>query len=155
MAATTQIHEVKTALVEAWALLPALSGVQIRSAPSTDALSAAYEWVQLVGEDDIEQEWAGLGNLARDESLRITGTVFVLKQGDTETQARAARARAVELMAAIEDYFTGSTGDPSIGGLVRMARANPIGLMEFSEERGRVAMLGFEIRTGPSRLVRS
>lgn len=131
----------------------ALPAVQVGSADLGD--QTLRESVQLVGEDDIDQEWGAIGQLARDEALTLRAVVSVIKPGAGETVIRSARDRAVELLNTIEDAFTGTGGDPTAGGTVKWAKVRPVMLHEIASDQGRVALLFFEIHSGLTRLVRS
>lgn len=158
MASTTRIADAKDALCDMLLALTgsgeALEGVLIRSA--SDPKVQIHESIELMGEDFIDQEWAAIGRLARDESLTLTGRVYVRRPGTGESVIRATRARAVALVNAIEDAITGTGGDPTLGGTVKAARCQPVELFEgVSGQSDRVAMVRFEILTQLTRLVRA
>jgi hypothetical protein len=154
VANTTRIAAVKDALCDGLQADAALEGVQVSSAElAWDR--AANEGIWLIGEDTIEQEWGPIGRHARDEALTLVGMAYARKPGKGEDVIRAARSRAVELVGAIEDYLTRPGGDRTIGGTVKAARCRPAELSELADDRGRIAMIRFEILTQLTRLVGS
>lgn len=148
MANVTRLHELKVAVADKLALRGGLAGVAIHSADMGDEMPAR-EYIALIGEDIIEQEWAGIGQFGRDEQLTLTGAVYVMRPGGGEAIVREARSRCITLMGEIEALCT---ADPSFGGVVRSALARPAELHEIATPEGRVAVLRFEIRSGPTRL---
>lgn len=151
MAATSRLAAFKDAIVDTLLKRDGLSGVQVTSA-DVGGNSAAHESIQLIGEDMIEQEWAQIGRFSRDETLILTGAIFVKVPGKGEAIIRQARSRVFVLMAEVEAAFTGTLGDPSMGGVVRSALARPAELMEIVDPDGRIALLRFEIKSGKTRL---
>lgn len=157
MAATTRIAALKSALVDRWRAIGDLAGVQILSAGT--GKRDATEYILLVGEDTISQEWGGIGRLARDEELTLVGAVVVMKgttPGDPEDTIREARDRAVALMAILEASLWDTANAPSVGGIVKSALARPTNLNEGVDGEGRrFAAIRFEVRTGKTRLQNS
>jgi len=158
MASTTRIAALKAALADLLIAKTgaggALEGVVVASAEVPTLRT--HETIELMGEDLIEQEWAAIGKLARDEEITLNGLVFVRKPGPpSEAVIRAARDRAVALVAVIEDTLTGTGGDPTVSNTVKAARCRPAELAEFADPEGRIAMIRFEIKTQLTRLVRA
>jgi hypothetical protein len=150
---TTVIADLKDELADRLAALPGLAGVKIFSASVSDVPNREY--IALIGEDLIEQEWAAIGKFSRDETITLTGAIYVQRPGKSEDVIREARRRAAELMGEIENVFTGTTGDPGLGGVIRNGHARPAELHEIAAGNGdRVALLRFEIKTGKIRLTR-
>lgn len=148
MATSSRLHALKVAVADGLALRSGLSGVQIASVYLGDETSG-LETIQLMGPDDIDQEWREIGKFSRDESLTVQGMILVVTPGAGETVARTARARAFALMAEVEAFFM---ADPSVGGVVKAALGAPTGLHEGIEERGRWALIQFAIKTQLQRL---
>lgn len=154
MASTTRIAVLKSAIVDGLRLRAGLSGVQIMSADI--AQRDAKESILLIGEDMIEQEWAAIGRLSRDEMITLTGMIMVKTPGSSETVIRACRDRCIELMAEVEEFFWDTANAPAVGGIVKSAMARPAELHEIAAGDGsRLAILRFEVRTGRTRLTTS
>lgn len=153
---TTRIGALKDAICDRLRTWPALAGVEVYSAEVP--LSNANEYIHFIGEDLIEQAWAAIGKYSRDEDITLEGAIYVKRAGkkDSEEQIREARTRCVFLMGEIEKSFTGTTGDPTVGQVVRSAMARPVELHEMAHsDGGRIALLRFQVRTGKTRLTRA
>lgn len=157
MANVTRVAVLKDALCDALLALTGsgedLEGVAISSAEL--ATQWPNQFIEMMGEDMIEQEWGAMGRLAREEAIVLTGRVYVHMPGQTEAVIRAARSRAVAIVGVIEDLLTGTGADPTLGGVVKAARCRPAELFEAGNDSGRIAMVRFEIRTQQTRLVRA
>ncbi|MER7063960.1 hypothetical protein [Streptomyces albidoflavus] len=109
--------DVIDALVALFGAAPALAGVKVVDGPlvTNDPLPQAV----FVGYDgdpegegqaaDMSQEWAAIGQKARDESFTVTCAVAAWKGSTT---VRPIRLRAFELLAAVEDALR---ADPALG----------------------------------------
>src|SRR5487761_2653762 len=117
---TSQLHLVKNAIVDGLAMRAGLAGVQVASAYLGKDTKA--ESIQIGVGDELNQSWSQIGNRERQEDMIIRGIVWVMKPGADEAVIRTTRARAVALMAEIEDFFR---VDPSIGGLVKVSEIVP------------------------------
>ncbi|MFF2650387.1 hypothetical protein [Streptomyces sp. NPDC058045] len=113
---TSRLPELIDAVVAACTTAPGLDGVQVIDGPAvTD--SRAGEWL-IVGYDgdaggtfeagQTEGGWATLGT-DREERLQLVAAIVVLRGG---TDVRAARARAYEIAAPLEQLLAAS---PSLG----------------------------------------
>lgn len=141
---TSKIAAVEDALVAALKLRPGLAGVQVDIGPLGD--ENAREHIQIgvgVGASvSVQQEWGALGNRQRDESGVIHGEIYVKKPGAGASAIRAARDRAWELLAEVEEQLR---DDYRIGGLVYLS-----GMQASEETRGmdpgnRISILHFSI----------
>ena len=65
-----------------------------------------------------EQEWSMLGNRRRDERFRVSGAIWVTRAGKGDTVIRAARERAIAILAEIEDELRVS---PTVTATVKVA----------------------------------
>lgn len=97
-------------LVDQLRLTAGLTEIQITSGPL--AKNTARESIQLFGTQPADEEWAALGNLAKDEIFEIVGGVYVQKaipsQGAAdgyETLIRAVRGRAYELLGYVATFL--------------------------------------------------
>jgi len=143
VADTTRIHALKVALADGLAAVGGLAGVQVASAFLGD--QSLRESIQLSGPDDIDQEHATLGRrpLSKDETVTLSGFVFVLRPGAGEDTIRAARSRAVALGSEIEQFIA---ADPSVGGVVKWAQFAAAGMREGAHPDGRACMLDFTVK---------
>lgn len=149
-ASTSRIHALKVAVADGLGAVGALSGVQITSAYVGDNTSGV-ESIQLIGDDQIEQDWAAIGRFSRDEFITLSGMVQVYTPGADETVIRTCRSRAQMLLSAIEGWLV---ADPSLGNVVLTSKIRPTQLVEGYDQGGRWALLHFEIRA-QSRLTTS
>ena len=149
MATTSQLHDVKVALVDALRLRAGLAGVPVYSAlvSSEDrhnTTTNAIESIEFAGDADSEQGWGAIGKFTRDETLRILGMVYVQKDGAGEDVIRSARARALALWAEVETYLR---GDPSIGNTVKYVHKWQFRCDEWAQDQQRRCALFFVIET--------
>lgn len=138
---TSTIHAAMNAFVDGLALRGGLSGVQISSAP-LGADSARFESIQLTDVPDADQKWGMLGNRRRDEHYTLNGLIWVFGAGKTETDIRTVRARAIELLAEIEDFLR---TDPSIGGTTKVSELSRYPMEQGANAEGRWCQIDFEI----------
>lgn len=114
--ATSRVPDAIDALVALFGAAPALDGVKVVDGPLVtgdplrEAICVAYDGAEGGGEAvDIQQEWASIGQKARNETFTITCAVVVWGGA---TKVRPARERAFALLAAVEDALR---ADPSLG----------------------------------------
>lgn len=113
-----------------------LSGVVFTAAPSGDPLPA--ESLQLFGTDG-NQGWGALGNRRREETYTIDAGIFIIRRGAGEAVADAARARAVAILAELEDELRRfPTLDLGARIEVQLTRAN---LDQGAQDNGRWSAL--------------
>lgn len=140
MANATRVHALKLAIASGLAAWPALDGIQIGTAYLGD--STAKTSIQLVGPDDIRQEWGPMGRKSKDETVTLEGFVWTVLPGAGEPIVRAARARVVELAGEVEAFLK---VDPSLGGTVNWCAFKAAGLREGAHPDGRSAQLTFNV----------
>jgi hypothetical protein len=132
--ATSAVDDAMNALQTQLAARPGLAGVTVASG-DLDA-DTPREAIILGGVFEWEQEWATIGNLRKDEDFGVETVVWIVKPGAGETVIRAARDRAVAIVAEIETYLRLSTvhGDAVDGitlqGVVRSAEWRPTSLRQ-------------------------
>lgn len=117
MTTTSRVPAVIDALVALFRAAPALAGVKVVDGPSVTG-SPLPEAVY-VGYDgdpdndgqavDFAQEWASIGQRAKNETFTVTCAVGVWRGS---TGVRPARTRAFEVLAAVEGALR---ADPSLG----------------------------------------
>lgn len=117
------------------------AGVQVASG-YLGADSARHESIQLTSVPDAAQVWGMLGNRRRDEEYTIDGLVWAMKPGKNEPAIKAARDRAFELLAEIEDFLR---LDPTIGGTTKVSELTAYPVDQGANEEGRWCQLDFEI----------
>ena len=139
---TSQLHVVKNAIVDGLAMRAGLAGVQVASAYLGKDTKA--ESIQIGVGDELNQSWSQIGNRERQEDMIIRGIVWVMKPGADEAVIRTTRARAVALMAEIEDFLR---VDPSIGGLVKVSEIVPKSCTEHANPDGRMCQVDFDVHT--------
>jgi hypothetical protein len=107
--ATSRVPDVIDALVAAFKAAPGLAGVKVFDGPPvTGSPLKAAVFVGYDGDPDeqeglaveFSQEWASIGQRARDEAFTVTCAVLAWSGA---TAVRAVRERAFELLAAVED----------------------------------------------------
>lgn len=116
MTGTSRAPAVIDALVALCRTAPALAGVTVQDGPQvTSKHLKAVVCIGWDGDEDndqaveAQQEWAGLGAKAKDETLQVTCAALAW-HGSTTT--KPVRDRAYALVAAVEDALR---ADPSLG----------------------------------------
>lgn len=147
---TTRIAVIKANLVDELRLRAGLADVLVLSAVPLSEADGRTEFIALVGDDSIEQDWSAIGIRSRDERVTLRGMVYVRRGGTGETVIRAIRERAVALSAEVEGYIGETTaqnritvsGTPTVSSTLYRAT----GLAEDVEGMDRVAVLSFEVQ---------
>jgi len=137
---TSTIPNLLNTLQERLAARSGLAGVQIVSAP-LGPQSTALESIQFGGVVESEQTVASLGNRRRTESYQVHGIIWIAKSGAGEQTIRAARDRAYELFAELEDELR---ADHTVGGTVIRGEIGENALDQgLSEQGARVARITY------------
>lgn len=136
---TSTIPSVLDGLVDALALVAALSGVGIYSGPAGD--SRGVDTIELGIEVTIDETPMALGG-TRLEKYALDCEVYSVNPGAKETGIRAARDSVFTLFAAIETYLN---DNPTIGGLCLDADLAAGKLKQGYSPEGRHASLEFKI----------
>lgn len=89
--------------------------IVVTTAPS--GAPVPLETIQFFGTNG-DQAWAALGNRRRKETYTIRGGIYIQKAGYGEATAKAARNRAYDLLAELEDCLR---LDPGVGLTVRQS----------------------------------
>ena len=141
MATVTSIaHAYMAALADALAARTGLFGVQIATG-WLGGETAARESIQLTAVRGTQQ-WGMLSNRRRNEEFTIEATIWVGEPGKNETVIRSVRARAVELLAEIEDELR---VDPTVGNIAQVSQVTAYDLDQGSNQSGRWCQIEFEI----------
>lgn len=118
------------------------AGVQVSSGYLAGDV-AAKESIALLDWGPANQSWGMLGNRRRDEEYSLNGWIWVVKTGKGEDVIRAARTRAFELLAEIEDFLR---DDPTIGGTTKVSELTGYpGDQGIHSDGGRWVQIEFEV----------
>lgn len=141
MATITSIADAyMVALADALALRTGLDGVQIATGwLGGDA--AARESIQFTAVRGTQQ-WGMLSNRRRNEEFVIEATIWVVNPGKNEDVIRSARARAIALLAEIEDELR---VDPTVGNVAQVSQVTAYDLDQGANTAGRWCQIEFEI----------
>ena len=104
--------------------------------------SARHESIQLTDVTNATQSWGMVGNRRRDEEYTLNGLVWAMKAGKNEAVIKAARDRAFELLAEIEDYLR---LDPTIGATTKVSELSAYPFEQGANEEGRYCQIDFQI----------
>lgn len=136
-----------TALRDNLKLRPGLNGVQIHGAPigANDRINEAIAFIDINTTEDA----AALGNNSREEDYVIEGVIEVNQAGSGDDIADEARARAVEILAEIEqevrekpDAGVNQPGQQ----VVRFSGVSRKNLRQRTRDEYRVAIIEVDIR---------
>lgn len=117
MTTASRVPAVLDTLVARFDAAAALDGVRVvdgpivTSEPLHEAVYVGYDGDPDGGGDavDFQQQWAAIGQKAKDETFTVTCAVVVWRGSTT---VRPVRLRAFEVLAAVEDVLR---ADPSLG----------------------------------------
>lgn len=136
---TTKLDAAMNAIADGLALRAGLSGVQVGTGPLGAA--SQQESIQLFT-GSSSQEWATTGR-RKEEELTIDGSIWVSRPSADDAVIREARARAIALLAELEDFLR---LDPSLGGVVRVSSLASVELDQgVTPDGGRWCQLDFVI----------
>ena len=131
---TTKAAQVEDALITALKSRAGLTGVQVEAGP-LGVKESEPEYIQTVGEPATlsgSQEWGSIGAHRKEETCQILCEIYVRKPGAGATVLRAARDRALELMAEIEALLRDEMKNRTkLDGLVTFVQ-----LVSWEERRG-------------------
>jgi hypothetical protein len=142
---TSSIPDVFDFLEDELLALPALTGVQLLSAPPS-VKEAAYPEGIYLGRVPLSLDRAAVeGNVTRAEEYSIEAAVFVQQPGAGREVIRTVRRRAFELVAAVEEFMRSPEGF-TCGGAVLFAEVAGKGLEQGLDEANRAVVVPFQIR---------
>ena len=104
--------------------------------------SSQKESIQLTGAGSADQEWGALGNRRREETYVLQGLIWALAPGKNEKAIKAARDRAFELLAEVEDFLR---TDPTIDNTVKVSHLTAYPFEQGANVNGRYCQIDFEI----------
>lgn len=90
-----------------------------------------------------EQNWAGLGTLAKEEVYTVQVLILVIREGQ---QTQPAVERAYELLAEIENELRESSTAPTMDNTVRVAAVESVNLEVGASDQTRSALLTIGVR---------
>lgn len=120
---------------------PGLVDVQVVTGPLSSK-QTARESIQLGIEIEATQAWGPLGNRRKKEAYPLDGVLFVLCPGAGEEPIKAARDRALSLLAEIEAQLK---ADPGIDGAVHESSLVSYVVTQGANEKGRYCGIAFFI----------
>ena len=129
-----------SALVTALAARTNLSGVRVNYGPALP--DPGRESINVLGLDG-EQNWAGLGQLAKEEVYTVQVMIFVIREGQ---QTQPAVERAYALLAEVENQLRETSTAPTMGNTVRVASVSTVNLEVGASDTTRSALLTIGVR---------
>lgn len=117
-----------------------LSGVRVNYGPALP--DPGRESVNILGLEG-EQNWAGLGQLAKEEIYTVEVLILVIREGQ---QTQPAVERAYELLAELEDELRESAMAPTMDNTVRVAAVETVNLEVGASDQTRSALLTIGVR---------
>ncbi len=139
---TSKLHALKVAIVDGLAARANIISAGVQVSGAFLGKDTAVESIQLTGPDHMDQDWAALGKLSRNENITLQGLIWIQKPGADETVIRSTRARAFELLAEVEDFLR---ADPGVAAVVKYSGLRATDITEGANPEGRVCQLDFEI----------
>lgn len=128
------------ALHDALSARAGLSGVRVNYGPALP--DPGRESLNILGLDG-EQNWAGLGQLSKEEVYTVQVLVLVIREGQ---QTQPAVERAYELLAQLEDQLRETSTAPTMANTVRVAAVNTVNLEVGASDTTRSALLTIGVR---------
>lgn len=122
------------------ALAARLTGVRVNYGPALP--DPGRESVNILGLEG-EQQWAGLGQLAKEEIYTVEVLILVIREGQ---QTQPAVERAYELLEELEDQLRETSTSPTMGNTVRVASVETVNLEVGASDQTRSALLTIGVR---------
>lgn len=140
MATVTSIaHTYMVALADALTARPGLDGVQVATGwLGGDSARESIQFTAVRG----TQQWGMLSNRRRNEEFVIEATIWAVEPGKGEDVIRTVRARALALLAEIEDELR---VDPTVGNVAQVSQVTFYNLDQGATTAGRGCQIEFEI----------
>jgi hypothetical protein len=117
-----------------------LAGVRVNYGPALP--DPGRESVNILGLEG-EQNWAGLGQLAKEEIYTVQVLILVIREGQ---QTQPAVERAYELLEELEDQLRETSTSPTMGNTVRVASVETVNLEVGASDQTRSALLTIGVR---------
>lgn len=138
--ATSTAPAFMNALHDALAARTGLSGVRVNYGPALP--DPGRESINILGLNG-DQNWAGLGQLAKEEVYTVEVLIFVIREGQ---QTQPAVERAYQLLAEIENELRESSTAPTMDNTVRVAAVSTVNLEVGASDNTRSALLTIGVR---------
>jgi hypothetical protein len=117
-----------------------LDGVRVNYGPALP--DPGRESMNILGLEG-EQNWAGLGQLAKEEIYTVQVLILVIREGQ---QTQPAVERAYELLAQLEDELRETSTSPAMANTVRVASVETVNLEVGASDQTRSALLTIGVR---------
>ena len=128
------------ALVVALAARTNLAGVRVNYGPALP--DPGRESINVLGLEG-DQNWAGLGQLVKEEVYTVQVMIFVIREGQ---QTQPAVERAYALLAELENQLRENSTAPTMGNTVRVASVSTVNLEVGASDTTRSALLTIGVR---------
>lgn len=128
------------ALHDALSARTGLSGVRVNYGPALP--DPGRESINILGLNG-DQNWAGLGQLAKEEVYTVEVLIFVIREGQ---QTQPAVERAYQLLAEIENELRETSTAPTMDNTVRVAAVSTVNLEVGASDNTRSALLTIGVR---------
>jgi hypothetical protein len=138
--ATSTAPAFMNALHDALAARTGLAGVRVNYGPALP--DPGRESLNILGLEG-EQNWAGLGQLAKEEVYTVQVLILVIREGQ---QTQPAVERAYELLEELEDELRESATAPTMDNSVRVAAVETVNLEVGASDQTRSALLTIGVR---------
>lgn len=138
--ATSTAPAFMNALHDALAARTNLAAVRVNYGPALP--DPGRESINILGLEG-EQNWAGLGQLAKEEVYTVQVLILVIREGQ---QTQPAVERAYELLAEIENELRESSTAPTMDNTVRVAAVESVNLEVGASDQTRSALLTIGVR---------
>ena len=117
-----------------------LDGVRVNYGPALP--DPGRESMNILGLEG-EQNWAGLGQLAKEEIYTVQVLILVIREGQ---QTQPAVERAYELLEELEDQLRETSTSPTMANTVRVASVETVNLEVGASDQTRSALLTIGVR---------
>ena len=128
------------ALHDALAGRAGLAGVRVNYGPALP--DPGRESLNILGLEG-EQNWAGLGQLAKEEVYTVQVLILVIREGQ---QTQPAVERAYEILEELENELRETSTAPTMDNTVRVAAVESVNLEVGASDQTRSALLTIGVR---------
>lgn len=131
-----------------------LAGVEVVTAPIPIEKLKVKDYIVFVSVEG-DQDWAAIGNQAKEDVYTVASSVLVIKKGAGEQKATEVRERAAEMLGEIENALRDIVQTPNaltdMASAIRANQITKLNLARFvlhqgSNEGGRWAEVDFDIQ---------
>lgn len=138
--ATSTAPAFMNALHDALVARTNLAGVRVNYGPALP--DPGRESMNILGLEG-EQNWAGLGQLAKEEVYTVSVLILVIREGQ---QTQPAVERAYDLLEELENELRESATAPTMDNSVRVAAVETVNLEVGASDQTRSALLTIGVR---------